>query len=82
MNTFENAIETTFSSNVSNTLRSYKRIYRGFPVLNFSTTSSEPSQRTITYRGVRGVISNIKSERNLFSHQIIYRGFPLNALAA
>lgn len=59
MNTTDYATETTFSSDEPKTRRSYKRMYRGFPVLNDNITSSRPSHRIITYRGVTGVFSYI-----------------------
>jgi len=58
MITTEYATETTFSSDEPETRRSYKRMYRGFPVLNSDIASSYPSFRMITYRGARGVFSN------------------------
>ena len=82
MNITEYVTGTTFSSNVQTTRRSYKKIYRGFPVLNSNITPSLPNYRTITYRGVRGVVSNIQSERSVYSHQVIYRGCPLKAMTA
>ena len=82
MNTTEYVTGTTFTSNTPRIHRSYKRVYRGFPVLDYNITSSRSSHLTITYRGARGVFSNVKSERSVLSHQVIYRGFPLNAMAA
>ena len=82
MNTVEYVTGTTYSSNAPKTRRGYQRIYRGFPVLNYGVTSLRPSHRTITYRGVRCVYSNVKSERSVFSYQVIYRGFPLSTMAA
>ena len=82
MNTTEYVTGITVSSNASKILRSYERIYRGFPVLDYNLTSSRPSHRIITYRGVRGAFSNVKPERRVLSYQVIYRGFPLNAMAA
>lgn len=58
MNTIEYVTETTFSSDEPENRRSYKRVYRGFPVLNNDITSSYPSFRMITYRGARGIFSN------------------------
>jgi len=59
MITTEYATETTFSSDEPETRRSYKKMYRGFPVLNSDIASSQPSHRIITYRGVTGVYSYI-----------------------
>ena len=59
MNTIENITESTFLSDVPKIRRSYKRMYRGFPVLNDNTPTSRPSHRIITYRGVTGVYSYI-----------------------
>lgn len=82
MNTIDYTTGTTYSSNVLKTYRSYQRMYRGFSVLNCDITSSRPSHRAITYRGVHGVYSNVNPERSTLLHHVIYRGFPLNALAA
>ncbi len=58
MTKIANVTETTFSSDEPETRHSYKRMYRGFPVLNSDITNSYPSFRMITYRGSRGVFSN------------------------